>query len=125
MPSRSQDASASHEHAPQSTKHDLSFFLHYHLHIRPLHSFPTRRSSDLAERDRLGHRGRLTQLRIVLLMPLLEIRLDRKSTRLNSSHQIISYAVFCLKKKNLICWRWSLRSSGRYSLRSSTEAVPM
>src|SRR5258708_25265194 len=25
--------------------------------------------------------------------------LDRKSTRLNSSHQIISYAVFCLKKK--------------------------
>src|SRR5947208_5965537 len=26
-------------------------------------------------------------------------RADRKSTRLNSSHQIISYAVFCLKKK--------------------------
>src|SRR5258708_28861546 len=28
------------------------------------------------------------------------LELDRKSTRLNSSHQIISYAVFCLKKKN-------------------------
>src|SRR5258708_26213570 len=27
------------------------------------------------------------------------LRRDRKSTRLNSSHQIISYAVFCLKKK--------------------------
>src|SRR5258708_25798534 len=27
-------------------------------------------------------------------------RADRKSTRLNSSNQIISYAVFCLKKKN-------------------------
>src|SRR5947208_8196716 len=27
------------------------------------------------------------------------LRQDRKSTRLNSSHQIISYAVFCLKKK--------------------------
>src|SRR2546429_2489839 len=27
-------------------------------------------------------------------------RLDRKSTRLNSSHGYISYAVFCLKKKN-------------------------
>src|SRR5256885_8628989 len=27
-------------------------------------------------------------------------RLDRKSTRLNSSHLVISYAVFCLKKKN-------------------------
>src|SRR5258708_37665070 len=28
-----------------------------------------------------------------------ELSQDRKSTRLNSSHQIISYAVFCLKKK--------------------------
>src|SRR5947208_13319230 len=28
-----------------------------------------------------------------------DVELDRKSTRLNSSHQIISYAVFCLKKK--------------------------
>src|SRR5258708_21500211 len=30
---------------------------------------------------------------------LKELKGDRKSTRLNSSHQIISYAVFCLKKK--------------------------
>src|SRR2546427_3070008 len=29
-----------------------------------------------------------------------EVREDRKSTRLNSSHSQISYAVFCLKKKN-------------------------
>src|SRR5690625_3950343 len=29
--------------------------------------------------------------------------LDRKSTRLNSSHVAISYAVFCLKKKNKYC----------------------
>src|SRR5437763_8785020 len=29
-------------------------------------------------------------------------RVDRKSTRLNSSHRCISYAVFCLKKKNKI-----------------------
>src|SRR5688572_30869546 len=29
--------------------------------------------------------------------------LDRKSTRLNSSHSQISYAVFCLKKKNQTC----------------------
>src|SRR5438034_3640638 len=28
-----------------------------------------------------------------------ELRRDRKSTRLNSSHTVISYAVFCLKKK--------------------------
>src|SRR5258708_11524767 len=31
--------------------------------------------------------------------------IDRKSTRLNSSHQIISYAVFCLKKKKKIRYR--------------------
>src|SRR5206468_4732265 len=31
---------------------------------------------------------------------LMTQRLDRKSTRLNSSHDQISYAVFCLKKKN-------------------------
>src|SRR5258708_24263068 len=31
---------------------------------------------------------------------VVEANIDRKSTRLNSSHQIISYAVFCLKKKN-------------------------
>src|SRR5258708_21410879 len=29
------------------------------------------------------------------------VKSDRKSTRLNSSHQIISYAVFCLKKKKI------------------------
>src|SRR2546426_7562796 len=29
--------------------------------------------------------------------------IDRKSTRLNSSHLVISYAVFCLKKKIFIC----------------------
>src|SRR5437764_8795694 len=31
---------------------------------------------------------------------LLQVTQDRKSTRLNSSHRCISYAVFCLKKKN-------------------------
>src|SRR5256885_13093665 len=30
-----------------------------------------------------------------------DIGIDRKSTRLNSSHLVISYAVFCLKKKNI------------------------
>src|SRR5438034_1556235 len=37
-------------------------------------------------------------------------RTDRKSTRLNSSHTVISYAVFCLKKKNNI--EMSLCGSG-------------
>src|SRR5690625_6050355 len=36
------------------------------------------------------------------VMPVLEVRArDRKSTRLNSSHVAISYAVFCLEKKNV------------------------
>src|SRR5258708_23733964 len=44
---------------------------------------------------------------------------DRKSTRLNSSHQIISYAVFCLKKKkkiNKIINRQKLRTRIRTHL---------
>src|SRR5438552_3470936 len=36
--------------------------------------------------------------RFVLLLVVLRRLVDRKSTRLNSSHQIKSYAVFCLKK---------------------------
>src|ERR1022692_488582 len=35
--------------------------------------------------------------------PEYKTRRDRKSTRLNSSHLVISYAVFCLKKKNKRC----------------------
>src|SRR5438876_8408148 len=41
----------------------------------------------MAEHDRLA------------LAPVVVVDLDRKSTRLNSSHPSISYAVFCLKKK--------------------------
>src|SRR5258708_8693586 len=40
---------------------------------------------------------------------------DRKSTRLNSSHQIISYAVFCLKKKK--------RSNTRQILQHHTQVA--
>src|SRR5258708_17013937 len=50
--------------------------------------------------DRLALRGverRRRRFLDHLLVPPLQR--DRKSTRLNSSHQIISYAVFCLKKK--------------------------
>src|SRR3712207_8665742 len=47
---------------------------------------------DLVERDELRDVDR----------PRLLRRGDRKSTRLNSSHANISYAVFCLKKKKLI-----------------------
>src|SRR5437879_8074142 len=46
--------------------------------------------------------GILTTIAAVFYFPGLAARLrdrDRKSTRLNSSHRCISYAVFCLKKK--------------------------
>src|SRR5947208_6683487 len=45
--------------------------------------------------------NRQTEL-MVIVTPYIAraVAQDRKSTRLNSSHQIISYAVFCLKKKN-------------------------
>src|SRR5256885_12113635 len=38
----------------------------------------------------------------LLVRELGFVRRDRKSTRLNSSHLVISYAVFCLKKKKLV-----------------------
>src|SRR5258708_22443850 len=41
----------------------------------------------------------------------LDLQRDRKSTRLNSSHQIISYAVFCLKKKTNYIVKNLLRNS--------------
>src|SRR5690625_5884850 len=51
--------------------------------------------------------GLITGLKITKILevgegeePLVIIIKDRKSTRLNSSHVAISYAVFCLKKKN-------------------------
>src|SRR2546430_12518906 len=56
-----------------------------------------RPAPDFALPDVAGADVKLSELRgsIVLLS------LDRKSTRLNSSHSQISYAVFCLKKKKL------------------------
>src|SRR5206468_12356020 len=100
-----------------------------HRHTRPVHSFPTRRSSDLSkppgfllqgEANDVNNalqvqQGRIqdevVQMRIVRVAMELPLQIagslmifpvnarDRKSTRLNSSHDQISYAVFCLKKK--------------------------
>src|SRR5688572_31553433 len=70
---------------------------------------PTRRSSDLMTAMRLA-RPIATKPRFISLLKRMPmgwissertpaISKDRKSTRLNSSHSQISYAVFCLKKK--------------------------
>src|SRR5438105_14342060 len=91
------------------------FFFSCFVDHRDLHSFPTRRSSDLeswtaglscrADRiaaydvgQRRSYCPRESQFARHHLR--LEPPEDRKSTRLNSSHEWISYAVFCLKKKN-------------------------
>src|SRR5207245_3913088 len=97
---------------------------------RGLHSFPTRRSSDLTESMREFSRPRygvdVLKVEVPVNMKFVEgtksfggekaytkkeaidlfhkaanvaTKPDRKSTRLNSSHGSISYAVFCLKKK--------------------------
>src|SRR2546428_8906818 len=42
----------------------------------------------------------LVKAEVVEPLDQLQVAVDRKSTRLNSSHDQISYAVFCLKKKN-------------------------
>src|SRR5207244_13091651 len=72
-----------------------------------LHSFPTRRSSDLGSPPPLSRpcspsSSWMPSSRSCSWSSTYDRRpqADRKSTRLNSSHQIISYAVFCLKKKN-------------------------
>src|SRR5205085_9907872 len=102
------------------------FFFSFSCYVahRALHSFPTRRSSDLdagsAERREarfilgrrrvagepaVGRRGMGGRPPVqapdrAADRPANRARArDRKSTRLNSSHSQISYAVFCLKKK--------------------------
>src|SRR5207253_11305325 len=107
-----------------------SFFFYSHLDLCDLHSFPTRRSSDLFSKHSLSltrlprkstrrnsstasfsigaKEVRFESAKLTIkrgrsdLAPPFWINgrlLDRKSTRLNSSHVAISYAVFCLKKK--------------------------
>src|SRR5574344_2111214 len=44
--------------------------------------------------------------------------IDRKSTRLNSSHQISSYAVFCLKKKTYFLWFYTMSFIKRFTFPS-------
>src|SRR5690349_15655534 len=79
----------------------MCYFVNCREAHRDLHSFPTRRSSDLGTSEEHLKYGWNYALLIAegpserALVPSP----DRKSTRLNSSHVEISYAVFCLKKK--------------------------
>src|SRR5688500_19470331 len=98
--------------------------------MHTLHSFPTRRSSDLMTCtftvNVTGNAGTIHDNRvdgvvtdddattatdfdtetvtILNVLPTVDVTKtakDRKSTRLNSSHLVISYAVFCLQKKHM------------------------
>src|SRR5690625_5381352 len=102
------------------------FFYLLGLHLL-LHSFPTRRSSDLCTTLRPeitactfasdscwmasweSPNSALLDCTTITSAPfrtVSKVRLDRKSTRLNSSHVAISYAVFCLKKKKIPSSVW-------------------
>src|SRR5256885_7962292 len=68
--------------------------------IRPEHGF-----NSLQWQISLASFSHLPEVRGEVLFVVLAVTLDdadRKSTRLNSSHLVISYAVFCLKKKKNI-----------------------
>src|SRR5258707_1828706 len=62
----------------------------------PMRSLARHRAGGLVRPQRTAWRRRVGRVH-----PEAE---DRKSTRLNSSHANISYAVFCLKKKNITKW---------------------
>src|SRR3712207_7308582 len=68
-----------------------------------IHYIPSRRPPDILRvlcEQRVTHMMAVPQL-LTIMGQALE---DRKSTRLNSSHANISYAVFCLKKKTNITY---------------------
>src|SRR2546426_3284487 len=78
---------------PRSTLFPYTTLFRSNLRARPL--------PDDQIHAEIFHRGiqhfLQSRLQAEVLYPAME---DRKSTRLNSSHLVISYAVFCLKKKN-------------------------
>src|SRR5699024_12277324 len=106
-------------HLASLTSYFNTLFLHHSLRHVTVHTFPTRRSSDLDWNSYRSHSCRSDDPEVrVERCDLSSFRRerrhlycrsggsygsrtdqDRKSTRLNSSHVSISYAVFCLKKK--------------------------
>src|SRR5437762_10269686 len=79
-----------------------SSFCSSHGTRRDIHSFPTRRSSDLLSTCHTTSTGASPGGGVPTATMAPPGSRDRKSTRLNSSHRCISYAVFCLKIKKEI-----------------------
>src|SRR5206468_11762850 len=114
--------------ATDCSTHFSFVLLSPHADHSNLHSFPTRRSSDLSSHALIGGYagaavaksgfsaiiagGWTKTLIFIVVQPPAMIAEDRKSTRLNSSHDQTSYAVFCLKKKNNpICTKRTMSQS--------------
>src|SRR5438552_7171620 len=108
-----------------------SFFILFFLMIRPpptstLFPYTTLfRSDSPINRGRLCARGQAALQGLYnpdrIAHPMVRNasgKLDRKSTRLNSSHQIISYAVFCLKKKKKNTYDYNNTRAERCRLRT-------
>src|SRR5207247_10080154 len=83
--------------------HSVFFFLFFFFMLRPpprstLFPYTTLFRSPLSTAVRFSSTRSLPKT-FPSTLPWITTSLDRKSTRLNSSHEWISYAVFCLKKK--------------------------
>src|SRR5690625_6996342 len=103
--------------------HTFEHIKHFSCHCSDNHlylnSFSTRRSSDLdgldlEESKRFMHHYNFPQFSVGETGPIrgpgrreIGHGPDRKSTRLNSTHVAISYAVFCSKKKTICAWKKS------------------
>src|SRR5690606_41508685 len=110
---------------PRSSRLPLLFDVPCYAHQLQFHSFPTRRSSDLATKSKGDFPRRRDRNWDSAISPVssrpsrpstysycksgkrtrskrLPARTDRKSTRLNSSHVKSSYAVFCLKEQEIL-----------------------
>src|SRR2546430_1478167 len=74
----------------------------------------------LLDMERVTFHGEFHHVEGIELDAFHVLELDRKSTRLNSSHSQISYAVFCLKKKNI---EVALREEYENSPGSHNEAI--
>src|SRR2546430_4476030 len=80
--------------------------LHDALPIYPGAEFPSAMAQQMDHETRIGIVRRAYAKQVLAAAGIADRRVeaafaaDRKSTRLNSSHSPISYAVFCLKKKN-------------------------
>src|SRR2546430_12734452 len=90
---------------PRSTLFPYTTLFRSLVHLRQ----PRRRDTCVERLDVRGRRERDEHIsplqplgKVARLLHQELLRQDRKSTRLNSSHSQISYAVFCLKKKNKV-----------------------